>query len=57
MFLIFIYGENDAALKPAMGDAIANAMPNADSHLWPGAGHYGFVDRPCWSEFFGVVSQ
>lgn len=49
------YGDNDDLLTPGMADAIAQRLPNCTSHVWPGAGHYGFVDRERWSQFLAAL--
>lgn len=58
------YGDADDIISPAMPAHVAERLPNADAHVWPGAGHYGFVDRARWVEFWtplgadsGVVSS
>ncbi|MEO0645679.1 MAG: alpha/beta hydrolase [Cyanobacteria bacterium J06650_10] len=51
------FGDLDASLKPEMGQAISNAMPDAQFHTWRDTGHYGFVDRQHWKEFFSPVGK
>lgn len=49
------YGDADDIISPEMPKHVANDLPNATTHVWPGAGHYGFVDRDRWAEYLGTV--
>lgn len=49
------YGDADDILDPKMPLHLADRLPDCTSHVWPGAGHYGFVDRERWTEFLGAV--
>lgn len=53
------YGDLDASLKPALGQAMADAMVDATFHSWSdrtsGRGHYSFTDKKCWTEFIGCL--
>jgi pimeloyl-ACP methyl ester carboxylesterase len=46
------YGDADDIISPEMPRRVAEEIPHAQTHVWHGAGHYGFVDRDRWSEFF-----
>ncbi len=50
------YGDADDIISPEMPKRVAEELPNATAHVWPGAGHYGFVDRGRWVEFLGAVA-
>jgi pimeloyl-ACP methyl ester carboxylesterase len=50
------YGDNDDIISPEMPQHVARNLPNATSHVWPGAGHYGFVDRDRWADFLGALT-
>ncbi|MGB3687006.1 MAG: alpha/beta hydrolase [Ornithinimicrobium sp.] len=49
------YGDADDIIDPAMPLHVAERLPDADAHVWPGAGHYGFVDRDRWVQFLGAL--
>lgn len=51
------YGDADDIVSPQMPKRVAERLPNATAHVWPGAGHYGFVDRERWSEFYGALTM
>lgn len=51
------YGDADDILDPKMPLHLAGRLPNCTTHVWPGAGHYGFVDRPRWTDFFQAVAS
>lgn len=53
---VVFYGDKDDILDPEMPKQLAELLPNATTRLWPGAGHYGFVDRERWLEFFGEAA-
>ena len=54
-FDIFICDE-DAIMKPTMGEMIANkVLPNATTHVWKNSGHYSFVDKQNWIEFWTTL--
>jgi pimeloyl-ACP methyl ester carboxylesterase len=50
------YGDADDIISPEMPQRVADELPNATAHVWPGAGHYGFVDRERWGRFLGAVA-
>ncbi|HEY3724084.1 MAG TPA: alpha/beta hydrolase [Acidimicrobiia bacterium] len=50
------YGEADDMLDPEMPLHLADRLPDCTTHVWPGAGHYGFVDRDRWTQFFQAVA-
>jgi pimeloyl-ACP methyl ester carboxylesterase len=50
------YGDADDIISPEMPKRVAAELPNATAHVWPGAGHYGFVDRDRWVQFLGAVA-
>jgi len=39
------YGDTDDIISPEMPKHVAESLPSGEGHVWPGAGHYGFVDR------------
>ena len=45
------YGTSDDIISPWMPLFLRDELPNATSHEWDGAGHYGFVDRDHWIAF------
>ena len=49
------YGDADDIISPEMPKRVAAELPNATPHVWPGAGHYGFVDRDRWIQFLSAV--
>ncbi len=49
------YGDADDIISPEMPARVAERLPKGTGHIWPGAGHYGFVDRPRWTEFLGAL--
>ena len=55
-FTVF-YGDADDIISPAMPAHVAERLPHATAHVWPGAGHYGFVDRDRWSQFWRAVAS
>ena len=50
------YGDADDILDPKMPLHLAERLPDCTTHVWPGAGHYGFVDRERWIQFLGAVA-
>ncbi len=50
------YGDADDIISPQMPAHVAADLPDATTHVWPGAGHYGFVDRDRWIEFLGALT-
>ncbi len=52
----FFYGDADDILDPKMPLHLAERLPNCTTHIWTGAGHYGFIDRERWSEFLSAVA-
>lgn len=51
------YGDDDDIISPQMPKRVAERLPEATAHVWPGAGHYGFVDRPRWIEFLTALTS
>ena len=51
------YGDADDIISPEMPKHVADQLPDADAHVWPGAGHYGFVDRYRWMQFLGALTK
>jgi pimeloyl-ACP methyl ester carboxylesterase len=51
------YGDADDILDPKMPLHLASRLPNCVTHVWAGAGHYGFVDRARWTDFFSAVAS
>ena len=51
------YGDDDDIISPEMPKHVAEQLPDADAHVWPGAGHYGFVDRDRWSQFLSAITK
>lgn len=49
------YGDADDIISPTMPARVAERLPNGTPHVWPGAGHYGFVDTERWTQFFGAL--
>ena len=45
----------DAVIPAKFGQLMVDVMPNATTRTWRNAGHYAFVDRECWKEFWGVL--
>lgn len=50
------YGDADDIISPEMPARVAERLPNGTAHVWPGAGHYGFVDRDRWTQFLGALT-
>jgi pimeloyl-ACP methyl ester carboxylesterase len=50
------YGDADQIISPEMPTHVAQRLPTAKSHVWKGAGHYGFVDRERWIDFWSPLS-
>jgi pimeloyl-ACP methyl ester carboxylesterase len=50
------YGDADDILDPKMPLHLADRLPDCTTHVWPGAGHYGFVDRERWTQFLGAAA-
>ncbi|HKJ56494.1 MAG TPA: alpha/beta hydrolase [Nitriliruptoraceae bacterium] len=50
------YGDDDDIISPEMPAHVADRLPDATAHVWSGAGHYGFVDRPRWTEFLSALT-
>ena len=51
------YGTADDIISPEMPRHLCSELPNCTGHEWPGAAHYGFVDRARWTEFVGAVAS
>ena len=50
------YGDADDIISPEMPAHVAERLPDATGHVWPGAGHYGFVDRERWTQYLGALT-
>jgi pimeloyl-ACP methyl ester carboxylesterase len=50
------YGDADDIISPEMPAHVAKRLPRGTAHVWPGAGHYGFVDRDRWRQFLGALN-
>lgn len=50
------YGDADDIISPEMPKRVAERLPDASAAVWPGAGHYGFVDRERWSQYLGAAA-
>lgn len=50
------YGDCDQIISAQMPAHVADRLPDATSHVWPGAGHYGFIDRDRWTEFWAPLT-
>ncbi len=55
-FDIFM-SKQDAAFKPHLGELWCKGLPSAHWHSWDGAGHYSFVDRDKWIDFWTKVKE
>lgn len=51
------YGDADDIISPDMPKRVAERLQDATVHVWPGAGHYGFVDRDRWTQFLGALAR
>ncbi|WP_373203101.1 alpha/beta fold hydrolase [Mycobacterium marinum] len=51
------YGDADDIISPDMPRRVAERLPDATAGVWPGAGHYGFVDRTRWSEYLDALTD
>lgn len=51
------YGDADDIISPDMPKRVAGQLADATATVWPGAGHYGFVDRGRWSAFLGALTS
>lgn len=54
-FTVF-YGDADDIISPSMPERVAQRLPQGTAEVWPGAGHYGFVDEHRWRQFLGAVA-
>ncbi|TWU13297.1 Non-heme chloroperoxidase [Symmachiella macrocystis] len=50
------YGDADDILDVKMPLHLAKQLPDCKTHVWDGAGHYGFVDDNRWSEFMNAAT-
>lgn len=50
------YGDADDIVSPEMPAQVVEQLPDATAHVWAGAGHYGFVDRDRWIEFWSTLA-
>ena len=50
------YGDADDILDPKMPQHLGARLPDCTTHVWNGAGHYGFVDRERWTDFLTAVA-
>ncbi|MER5432438.1 alpha/beta hydrolase [Streptomyces sp. NPDC002588] len=46
--VLVLAGELDGGPRPALARVVADAFPNADFAVQPGAGHYPWLDDPEW---------
>jgi len=51
------YGDADDIISPKMPEHVASRLPHSTTHVWPGAGHYGFIDRERWQQFLTPLSS
>lgn len=51
------YGDADDIISSQMPEHVASRLPAATQHIWPGAGHYGFIDRARWIEFWSPLGR
>jgi pimeloyl-ACP methyl ester carboxylesterase len=51
-----LYGDADDIVDPRMPARVAERLPNGSARVWPGAGHYGFVDRARWIDFLSAAA-
>lgn len=51
------YGDADDIVSPSMPARVAERLADSEAHVWPGAGHYGFVDRDRWTQFLGALTK
>lgn len=49
------FGDADTIISPRMPQRVAERLLQATPHVWPGVGHYGFVDRERWIEFWSAL--
>ena len=49
------YGDADYILDPKMCALVTKRLANSSGHVWPGAGHYGFIDRERWTGFVSAM--
>jgi pimeloyl-ACP methyl ester carboxylesterase len=50
------YGDADEIFDPKMSLHLAERLPDCTTHVWPEAGHYGFVDRERWTQFLSSAA-
>lgn len=50
------YGTADDILSPKMSQHLCAELPHCTAHAWPGAPHYGFIDRDNWIPFVKSVA-
>ncbi len=55
--VVLFYGDADDILDPRMPQHLAQRLPRCTTHVWPGAGHYGFVDRDRWIQFLTAAAD
>jgi pimeloyl-ACP methyl ester carboxylesterase len=48
-------GDLDSVITPPICQKLVNALPNGTFHLWSNNGHYSFVDKKCWLDFWSVL--
>jgi hypothetical protein len=46
----------DDTISPELPKRVAAELPNGTAHVWPGAGHCGFVDRERWTELLSAAA-
>lgn len=55
---VFLFmSDLDSVVPPSVGQCFVDAMPHATTRTWKNAGHYAFVDRPCWTECLTVAAK
>ena len=54
--VVLFYGDADDIIDPRMPLHLAERLPHCTTHVWPGAGHYGFVDRDRWIQFLTAAA-
>jgi pimeloyl-ACP methyl ester carboxylesterase len=49
------YGDADDILDPEMPQQLGARLPDCTTHVWSGAGHFGFIDRERWTDLLSAV--
>lgn len=50
------YCDADDIISPEMPTHVADRLPYATPHMWPGAAHHDFVDRDRWTEVLTALT-